>query len=197
METHSKEAMIRKLGDPELRKRSEEVPLEELSKQEFKDFLKTLTQAMRENHGIGIAAPQIGIKKRVFLMEVDQNPRYPDAPKLPLLTLINPTITSLTEEKEEVFEGCLSLPGMRGPVKRVTKIKVDALDAEGQKQSYEFQGPFARIALHEQDHLDGILYFDRIAPEDLPRFGFLEVLQANGVDLSINRATPAEWTKLP
>lgn len=196
MEASSNEAMIRKLGDPELRKPSQEVVAEEIQSPDFQGFLKTLTDAMRETHGIGIAAPQIGIKKRVFLMEVDQNPRYPDAPALPLLTLINPKVTALSDDLEEVYEGCLSLPGMRGPVKRVTKIKVEALDAQGEKQRYEFHGTFARIALHEQDHLDGILYFDRIAPEDMPRFGFQEVLEANGVDLSISRATPAEWRKL-
>jgi peptide deformylase len=190
------DSQILKLGSPLLRERSKIVEPAEFASSALRDLLKNLTSAMRTTHGIGIAAPQIGVRKRIFLMEVDNNPRYPDALALPLLILINPTLTPLTEDREEVYEGCLSIPGMRGPVKRVTKIRVDALDENGAKQSYEFQGPFARIALHESDHLDGILYFDRISAEDLSRFGFQQSLMESGVDLSIQRKTPAKWRNL-
>jgi peptide deformylase len=196
MDARSYKSMIRKLGDPSLREPCPDIASEEFSTGALKSLLSTLTAAMRESHGIGIAAPQIGTRKRIFLMEINNNPRYPDAPPLPLLTIINPKITTLTDELEEVYEGCLSLPGMRGPVKRVTKIRVDALDPSGLPQSFEFHGLFARVALHENDHLDGILYFDRIRRADQHRFGFQEALDLAGIDLSVNRGTPAKWTKL-
>lgn len=187
---------IRVIGDPGLREPARPVSDEELGSESLRALIDELAEFMRSSQGLGIAAPQVGLKKRLVLMEVRDNPRYPKTPPLPLLALINPSLRPLTEQQERAFEGCLSIPNMRGPVWRTASIAVDFFDAEGQPRSFEFDGPFARIVQHELDHLDGILYFDRIKAEDLKDFGHERALQAAGVDLTLSRATPAAWRDL-
>ena len=184
------------LGDPALRVESNDVSEELFGSERLRALALDMTDVLRAAGGLGLAAPQIGASLRVLLMEVADDRRYPGTPKMPLTCLINPIVVSLTSETEEAYEGCLSLPGLRGPVSRVTALRVDARDVEGAQVALRLSGAFARVLLHELDHLDGILYFDRIAPSDLPRFGFKDALEAAGIDLSLSRSAPAEWEPL-
>ena len=160
---------ILKMGNPDLLKVSEPVDFE-------KDGLKTLIEDMKEtmkaNHGAGLAAPQIGVFKRLVIFGFDTNDRYPEADSVPFTVLINPIITPLSDEKENGWEGCLSVPGLRGVVPRYTHIKYEGYDAEGNKIEREVEDFHARVVQHECDHLDGILYPMKI--EDYRYFGFHE-----------------------
>ena len=126
-----------------------------------------------------MAAPQIGVPLRVVIFGIDKNPRYPDAPPIPLTVLVNPEISPVGEVMDEGWEGCLSVPGMRGLVPRYTHIRYRGLDAEGKPVDRKADGFHARVVQHECDHLDGILYPDRI--ENRRMFGFIEELQAAGL----------------
>ena len=128
-------------------------------------------------NGAGIAAPQIGVSRQVVIFGVGKNPRYPDAESVPYTVLINPAITPLTEGKEEGWEGCLSVPGMRGLVPRFTKIRYTGFDEKGLPIDRVVEGFHARVVQHECDHLAGILYPMRI--EDFTQFGFADVLFPN------------------
>ena len=160
---------ILKMGNPDLLKVSEPVDFE-------KDNLTTLIEDMKEtmkaNDGAGLAAPQIGFFKRLVIFGFDTNDRYPEADSVPFTVLINPTITPLSDEKENGWEGCLSVPGLRGVVPRFTYIKYEGYDAEGNKIEREVEDFHARVVQHECDHLDGILYPMKI--EDYRYFGFHE-----------------------
>lgn len=160
---------ILKMGNPDLLKVSEPVDFE-------KDNLTTLIEDMKEtmkaNDGAGLAAPQIGVFKRLVIFGFDTNDRYPEADSVPFTVLINPTITPLSDEKENGWEGCLSVPGLRGVVPRFTYIKYEGYDAEGNKIEREVEDFHARVVQHECDHLDGILYPMKI--EDYRYFGFHE-----------------------
>ena len=160
---------ILKMGNPDLLKVSEPVDFE-------KDGLKTLIEDMKEtmkaNHGAGLAAPQIGVFKRLVIFGFDTNDRYPEADSVPFTVLINPIITPLSDEKENGWEGCLSVPGLRGVVPRHTHIKYEGYNAEGNKIEREVEDFHARVVQHECDHLDGILYPMKI--EDYRYFGFHE-----------------------
>jgi peptide deformylase len=141
-----------------------------------KDDLATLIEDMKEtmkaNDGAGLAAPQIGVFKRLVIFGFDANDRYPEADSVPFTVLINPIITPLSDEKENGWEGCLSVPGLRGVVPRFTHIKYEGYDVEGNKLEREVEDFHARVVQHECDHLDGILYPMKI--EDYRYFGFHE-----------------------
>ena len=160
---------ILKMGNPDLLKVSEPVDFE-------KDNLTTLIEDMKEtmkaNDGAGLAAPQIGVFKRLVIFGFDANDRYPEADSVPFTVLINPIITPLSDEKENGWEGCLSVPGLRGVVPRYIHIKYEGFDAEGNKLDREVEDFHARVVQHECDHLDGILYPMKI--EDYRYFGFHE-----------------------
>ena len=160
---------ILKMGNPDLLKVSEPVDFE-------KDDLTTLIQDMKEtmkaNDGAGLAAPQIGVFKRLVIFGFDTNDRYPEADSVPFTVLINPIITPLSDEKENGWEGCLSVPGLRGVVPRYIHIKYEGFDPEGNKLEREVEDFHARVVQHECDHLDGILYPMKI--EDYRYFGFHE-----------------------
>lgn len=160
---------ILKMGNPDLLKVSEPIDFE-------KDNLKTLIEDMKEtmkaNDGAGLAAPQIGVFKRLVIFGFDTNDRYPDADSVPFTVLINPVITPLSDDKENGWEGCLSVPGLRGVVPRFTHIKYEGYDADGKKFEREVEDFHARVVQHECDHLDGILYPMKI--EDYRYFGFHE-----------------------
>ena len=117
---------------------------------------------MREYDGAGLAAPQVHVSQRVVVMEVTNNPRYPDAPSVPLMALINPRIHFLTERRVEIVEGCLSIPDLRGVVPRIAEIELEALDRHGNPIRERFTGFPAAVVQHECDHLDGVLYLDRV-----------------------------------
>ena len=148
-------------------------PVERFDTPELHELLADMFDTMRAADGAGLAAPQIGVDLRVVVFGYDHNPRYPDAPPLEPTVLINPVIEPLTDETEPGWEGCLSVPGLRGVVPRITRLRYRGCDARGVAFVREAEGFHARVVQHECDHLDGILYPMRA---DLRRFGFTDVL---------------------
>ncbi len=137
-------------------------------------LLKDMDDTMRSLNGAGIAAPQIGVSLQVVIFEVKQNPRYPDAEDVPYTVLINPQVTPLSTEQIDDWEGCLSVPGMRGIVPRFNHIHYSGFDQDGKLIDREVKGFHARVVQHECDHLTGHLYPMRI--KDMSQFGFASVL---------------------
>lgn len=167
--------MIRELlrmGDPRLLQIS--APVERFGTPELLALLEDMRDTMADANGAGLAAPQIGVPLRVVIFGVTKNPRYPDAEEVPFTVLCNPLITPLTSETEDGWEGCLSVPGMRGLVPRITQLRYRGFDEYGTSIDRIATGFHARVVQHECDHLDGILYPTRI--RDLRQFGFTDVL---------------------
>ena len=163
---------VLKMGDPRLWRVSDRV--ERVGSRELDDLLADLRDTMKAYNGAGLAAPQIGVPLRVVIFGVEFNPRYPDAEPVPYTELVNPVLTPLTDEVEEGWEGCLSVPGLRGVVPRYTALRYEGLDPQGNAISREVEGFHARVVQHECDHLDGILYPMRMP--DMRRFGYTEIL---------------------
>ena len=163
---------VLRMGHPVLRERAK--PVEKLATPELRQLIQDMKDTMASLDGAGLAAPQIGVGQRVVIFGVEQNPRYPDAEEVPFTVLVNPKITLLTREVEEGWEGCLSVPGMRGIVPRYTKLRYTGFDPEGNPIEREAEGFHARVVQHECDHLDGILYPQRMT--DLSKFGFTKEL---------------------
>ncbi len=163
------------MGEPLLLQQA--MPIEQFDTPELHALLRDMQDTMQAMNGAGIAAPQIGVSRQVVIFGVGKNPRYPDAESVPYTVLINPVITPLTEGKEEGWEGCLSVPGMRGLVPRFTKIRYTGFDEKGLPIDRVVEGFHARVVQHECDHLAGILYPMRI--EDFTQFGFTDVLFPN------------------
>ncbi len=150
------------VGDPVLRQRAREVSEEELASAGFRRFVKELVETMRSAHGAGLAAPQVGRSLRVFAVEVADNPRYPYKPNIPLHVLLNPEVRPLSAETFEVVEGCLSVPDLRGRLRRFAEVEVSWTTLDGERVSEVVRGVSAGTFQHEQDHLDGILFLDRV-----------------------------------
>lgn len=146
------------------------MPVENVPSKNLDDLLQDMFDTMEALNGAGLAAPQIGVFERVVIFGVESNPRYPDAEPVPMTVLVNPRIESLSNEKEYGWEGCLSVPGMRGLVPRLPHIRYSGLDQHGEPIEREAHGFHARVVQHEVDHIDGILYPMRI--EDMRYFGF-------------------------
>jgi len=163
---------ILKMGDPRLQRVAE--PVQDLNHPQLKAIIADMYETMHAAHGVGLAAPQIGIPLRLMIFGFEASPRYPDEPPVPVTTLINPWLEALTEETEEAWEGCLSVPGMRGMVPRIKRIRYGGLLEGGEILVREAQGFHARVFQHEFDHLDGVLYPQRI--RDMTRFGFIDAL---------------------
>ena len=163
---------VLRMGDPRLLRRSQEV--QTLGTAELHALLTDMRDTMAHLNGAGLAAPQIGVGLRVVIFGVHANPRYPDVEEVPDTVLINPLLTPLGEEMEEGWEGCLSVPGMRGAVPRYKRLRYSGYDELGRHFEREVQDFHARVVQHEVDHLDGILYPMRI--RDLSKFGFNEAL---------------------
>jgi peptide deformylase len=163
---------VLRMGDERLLMRSAEV--EAFDTAELHQLLADMRETMAHLNGAGLAAPQIGVGLRVVIFGTDFNPRYPDAPPVPQTVLINPVLTPLSNEIEEGWEGCLSVPGMRGVVPRALKLRYTGFDETGKPIDRVAEGFHARVVQHEVDHLDGILYPMRIT--DFSRFGFTDVL---------------------
>jgi len=163
---------VLRMGDPRLLQVSQ--PVTDFTSSFLKELLVDMRDTMAHLNGAGLAAPQIGVGLRVVIFGVKSNPRYPDVEEVPDTVLINPQITPLGEELEDGWEGCLSVPGMRGVVPRVARLRYGGFDELGNKFTREAQGFHARVIQHECDHLDGILYPMRI--RDFSRFGFIEEL---------------------
>ena len=160
---------ILKMGNPDLLKVSEPV---DFKKDDLTTLIEDMKETMKANDGAGLAAPQIGVFKRLVIFGFDTNDRDPEAGSVPFTVLINPIITPLSDEQENGWEGCLSVPGLRGVVPRYTHIRYEGYDAEGNKIEREVEDFHARVVQHECDHLDGILYPMKI--EDYRYFGFHE-----------------------
>jgi peptide deformylase len=163
---------VLRMGDPRLLEKSH--PVEVFGTRELRELIADMRDTMADLNGAGLAAPQIGVPLRVVIFGVKRNPRYPDAEEVPDTVLINPVITPLGEEMEEAWEGCLSVPGMRGVVPRFKRLRYRGFDESGNPIDRSVEGFHARVVQHECDHLDGILYPMRI--RDMSKFGFAEVL---------------------
>jgi peptide deformylase len=160
------------MGHPVLRERAK--PIEQFGTPELRELLQDMKDTMAAKSGAGLAAPQIGVGQRLVIFGVDKNPRYPDAEEVPFTVLVNPKLVILTREIEEDWEGCLSVPGMRGVVPRYAKLRYSGFDIEGNPIERVAEGFHARVVQHECDHLDGILYPQRMT--DMTKFGFNEEL---------------------
>ena len=163
---------VLRMGDPRLLERSREVL--RFGTSGLDSLLADMRDTMRAQSGAGLAAPQIGVPLRVVIFGVERNPRYPDVEPVPYTEIVNPVIVPLGEEMEEGWEGCLSVPGLRGVVPRYTRVRYAGFDPQGRPIEREAGGFHARVVQHECDHLDGILYPMRI--RDFTRFGYTDVL---------------------
>lgn len=171
---------ILRMGTPSLLQPSKAVAKREFNSPQLHALLADMLDTMRAAKGAGLAAPQIGENVRVVVFEVVGNTRYPEADDVPLTVLINPVITPIGTTMEDGFEGCLSVPGLRGEVPRYAKLRYQGFDAKGAPIDRTVDGFHARVVQHECDHLDGILYPSRIT--DMQKFGYTEVLFPNVAD---------------
>jgi peptide deformylase len=163
---------VLRMGDPRLLRVAK--PVERLDTPELHALVADLFDTMADRNGAGLAAPQVGVDLRVVIFGFESSPRYPDAAPIPPTVLVNPVIEPLSDVEEEGWEGCLSVPGMRGWVPRHVRIRYRGFDASGGPIDRIATDFHARVVQHECDHLDGILYPRRI--RDLTRFGFIEEL---------------------
>lgn len=163
---------VLRMGDARLLKPAE--PVMTFDTRELHALVQDLTDTMRALNGVGLAAPQIGVGLQVVVFEVKDNPRYPQAEPIPLTVLVNPALTPLSEEMELGWEGCLSLPGLRGLVPRHRHLRLRGFDPSGQPIDSVVEGFHARVVQHETDHLRGILYPMRM--RDMRWFGFVAEL---------------------
>ena len=163
---------VLKMGDPRLWQQARAV--EAFDTPELHALIADMRETMSHLDGAGLAAPQIGVDLRVVIFGVEDNPRYPDAEGVPFTILINPILTPLSEDLEDGWEGCLSVPGLRGLVPRWQRLRYSGSDPLGNSIDRTVEGFHARVVQHECDHLDGILYPSRI--RDFRSFGFTEEL---------------------
>jgi len=163
---------ILKMGDPLLLQQSQ--PVTEFGTPELDALIADMFDTMHAADGAGLAAPQIGISLRLVIFGFENNPRYPGALEVPRTILINPVITPLTDEIDEAWEGCLSVPGLRGVVPRWSKLHYEGFDQYGNRVSRDADGFHARVVQHECDHLNGVLYPMRMP--DISRLGYVDAL---------------------
>ncbi|QBC31649.1 peptide deformylase [Pandoraea sp. XY-2] len=163
---------ILKMGDPRLLRIAK--PVEHFDTPELRELVADMFDTMKQANGAGLAAPQIGVDLQVVIFGFEHNERYPDAPEVPETVLINPVITPLTQDMEEGWEGCLSVPGLRGMVNRYSMLRYEGVDQYGRAIDRVAEGFHARVVQHECDHLIGKLYPMRIT--DFSKFGFTEIL---------------------
>jgi len=167
---------VLRMGDPRLLQVAK--PVTRFNSAELDELIADMFETMQAEAGVGLAAPQIGVDQRLVVFGFENNPRYPNAAALPKSVLINPVITPLDDRCEDEWEGCLSVPGMRGLVPRFTRIRYTGFDASGEAIDVVAEGFHARVIQHECDHLDGILYPQRM--RDFREFGFLDELLVAG-----------------
>ena len=171
------ETNILRIGNPILRQKSDLVA--DITSEETKNIVQKMFDTMKAANGAGLAAPQIGLLSRIIVFGLDKNPRYPDAETVPMTVLINPEYDVIDKEEEAAWEGCLSIPGMRGKVYRPKEIVYTAYTTNGERIERTAKGFHARVFLHEFDHLDGVLYPDRI--KNVADFGYIEELEQAGL----------------
>lgn len=160
------------MGDPRLLRVARRI--ERFGTPELQELVTDMLDTMHHLNGAGLAAPQIGVDRQVVIFEITQNPRYPEVDPIPLTVLVNPELEYLSDEQQEDWEGCLSLPGLRGRVPRHASVRYRGYDIAGLEIDRTVDGFHARVVQHETDHLQGILYPMRM--RDLSNFGFTEVL---------------------
>jgi peptide deformylase len=178
---------IRTVGDPVLRTRAREVSEEELRSPELQQLIDDMIETKRAAEGAGLAANQVGELVRVAVVEVEPgNPRYPYKPPIPLTVIVNPVIEPVEDETVEINEGCLSVPDLRGNVRRFVTVRVSYLDRDGQPQEEIRRGLTAGTFQHELDHLDGILFLDRV--KDPRSFATWEQFNRHQRDEFVQRA---------
>ena len=165
---------ILKMGDPRLLRIAPIVPAAMIGTAELDALIVAMFDTMHAADGVGLAAPQIGVDLQLVIFGFDNNERYPEAPAVPRTILLNPVITPLSQDMEEGWEGCLSVPGLRGAVNRYSLIRYQGIDPRGERIDRRAEGFHARVVQHECDHLIGRLYPSRIT--DFSRFGFTDVL---------------------
>jgi peptide deformylase len=165
---------ILKIGDPRLLRVAPPLPADQFGSPALQALIDDMFETMAAAQGAGLAAPQIGVDLQVVIFGYSRNARYPDAPPVPPTVLINPVITPLGDEQVEGWEGCLSVPGLRGAVRRLARIRYTGFDALGQPIAREADGFHARVVQHECDHLIGRLYPTRMS--DFTKFGYTSVL---------------------
>ena len=153
---------VARLGHPVLRQVARPVPVDAIRSAEVQRLIDDMIETMREYDGAGLAANQVHTLWQVAVIEVAGNPRYPDAPDIPLTVLVNPVVTPLTDAVEEDWEGCLSVPDMRGRVPRCTAVRLECSDRDARPVELTAKDFFARVVQHETDHLNGIVYLDRM-----------------------------------
>ena len=163
---------VLKMGDPRLFRTAQ--PVTQFGSDALASMIADMFETMEAEHGVGLAAPQVGIDLQLIVFGFDTNERYPDAPAVPRTVLCNPLITPLSNEMEDGWEGCLSIPGLRGLVPRYRSIRYEGLDSDGNHISRQAEGFHARVVQHEVDHLHGLLYPSRI--KDFTKFGFTSEL---------------------
>jgi len=163
---------ILKMGDPRLLRVAE--PVRDFNTKALHALIVDMFDTMHAANGAGLAAPQIGVNLQLVIYGFKSNARYPDAPQVPETVLINPVLTPIGDEMEEAFEGCLSVPGLRGSVPRYTRLHYEGFDQFGERIVRDAEGFHARVVQHEVDHLLGILYPSRI--RDFSKFGYTSVL---------------------
>ena len=165
---------ILKMGDPRLLRIAPPVPASMIGSAELDTLIADMFETMHNASGVGLAAPQIGVDLQLVIFGFNSSERYPDAPPVPQTILLNPVITPLSQDMEEGWEGCLSVPGLRGAVSRYTLIRYQGIDEKGERIDRTAEGFHARVVQHECDHLIGRLYPSRIT--DFSKFGYTEVL---------------------
>ena len=153
---------VARLGHPVLRVKAAAVARQELDSPDMQRFIDDMIDTMHEYHGVGIAAPQVHVSKQIFVCEARSSLRYPDAPDIPLTVVVNPVLSKLSAEKDGMWEGCLSIPDMRGVVPRHESLVCEGWDRKGGPLRLEVSGFFARVIQHEWDHLQGNVYIDRM-----------------------------------
>lgn len=164
---------VLKMGNAQLAQPA--LPVVDFTDVDLKHIIQNLIDTMHDKGGVGIAAPQIGVNKRIIIFGSDKNPRYPNEKPVPFTVLINPTIKCLSEKMIAGWEGCLSVPGLRGLVSRYEKIQYQGVGLNGKRITRVAEGFHARVVQHEYDHLDGILFPQRM--QDLSNFGFEDELK--------------------
>jgi peptide deformylase len=165
---------ILKMGDPRLLRVAPPVPEAMFGTAELNDLITDMFETMQAADGVGLAAPQIGVDLQLVVFGFEHSDRYPEAPEVPRTVLLNPVITPLSRDMEDGWEGCLSVPGLRGVVSRYSMIRYQGVDPDGAPIDRTAEGFHARVVQHECDHLIGRLYPSRIT--DFSRFGFIDVL---------------------
>jgi peptide deformylase len=163
---------VSRLGHPVLRKVTAPISAEEIQSPDMEKFIDDMIETMKDYDGVGLAANQVFQSKQVAVLEVSENPRYPQKPSVPLTTLINPMMTPLSTDLEDDWEGCLSIPDLRGRVPRYKRVRVQALDRDGHAVDFVAEDFHARVIQHEIDHLNGKVYLDRM--RDFSTLTFLQ-----------------------